>query len=41
VNTWIGEEVTDSSPSQDKVVGGEVTKEVFGDHLKWKGVMRM
>jgi hypothetical protein len=38
-NTRFREEVTDSDHFQDHVAG-EVTKEVFGDHVKWKGVMR-
>jgi hypothetical protein len=29
-----------NSPFQDQVVGEEVVKEVSGDPMKWKGVMR-
>jgi hypothetical protein len=42
--TWMGHKVgrggDDSGPFRDQVVGEEVMKEIFGDHVNWKGVMR-
>jgi hypothetical protein len=35
-----GEEVVENGPFKDQVVQKEVMEEVFGDPVKWKGVMR-
>jgi hypothetical protein len=36
----LGEEVVENGSFQDHMVGEEVIKEVFGDPVKWKGMMK-